>query len=63
MPLEVLSPDDLPIAPFEFLCREDAEAFADGWVERYRGQGHYKTGNGERIPFAEIRQRLTIREA
>lgn len=62
MPLEVFSPDDLPITPFEFLTREDAEAFADGWAQRFHQQGYYETGAGERIPFAELRNRLQIKE-
>jgi hypothetical protein len=60
---DVITPDDLPISPEPFASVGEASEARDRFVERFTLQGYYKTAAGERIPVAELRDRLQIVEA
>jgi hypothetical protein len=47
--------DGLPASPETFKTREQAEACAKRFRERFAVQGYYLTAGGERIPPREVR--------
>lgn len=51
---KVLSPDGIPIGIEEYNSPSEAKKDLKKWVQRYKIQGYYSTGNRERIPYDEI---------
>ena len=57
----VLSPDGFDIEmDSDYRTFEEATAARAAFVERYRSQGYYSTGNHEHIALSDIADRCTI---